>query len=128
MSNFALILALLAAPAGAEPDCTSPVTSEINECARIRFEAADKALNVEYQQVLESLARSTVDPTQTQYKDARRMLIHAQRAWVVFRKKDCDAVFEYWRDGTIRTSMYFECMTNRTEQRTREIASFIEAY
>jgi uncharacterized protein YecT (DUF1311 family) len=127
MSKFVLILAMLAA-AGAEPDCNSSVTSEIDECARIRFEAADRELNVEYQQVLESLARPTVDPTQTQYKDARRMLIQAQKAWVAFRKKDCDAVREYWREGPLQTSMYFECMTNRTEQRTKEIASFIEAY
>jgi uncharacterized protein YecT (DUF1311 family) len=41
-----------------------------------------------------------------------------QEAWLKYRDAQCDAVYDTWRDGTIRTSMELGCKLKLTHQRT----------
>ncbi len=118
-----LLLAIIAAsPAVASDLCDKAVTTiEINQCGQSEHQIADKKLNAAYQAALKRI-QSLSDAQQR--KDTKQGLVEAQRLWIRFRDKDCSAVYDLWRDGTIRGAMYWGCMIGRTEQRTKELESF----
>jgi uncharacterized protein YecT (DUF1311 family) len=123
-----LVLLMLLSASGnclAALDCDRVMTTpDINECARLDFEKADKELNAAYKIVINSLSKS--EPGSTQYRDTKNSLIAAQRLWISFRDKDCNAVFNYWRDGTIRTGLYLACKTDHTKLRTKQLQAFLK--
>lgn len=41
-----------------------------------------------------------------------------------FREADCNALYELYRDGTIRTVMYIGCMQAHAEQRIKELKEY----
>ena len=116
-------LALLAPMAAlADDSCDRATTTpEINECARSEYQAADEKLGAVYRAALERIRLRLADAQQG--ADASKGLIQAQRLWGRFRDQDCGAVYELWRDGTIRGVMYWACMAERTEQRMAQLES-----
>ena len=117
-----LFLLLIASSAQANDLCKEAYTTiEINQCAEAEYEKADKKLNAAYQVALK--VSGSIEDKQ-QRTDTRQGLIEAQRLWVKFRDKDCGAVYSLWSDGTIRGAMFWGCMYERTEQRTKELESF----
>lgn len=81
-----------------------------------RVAAADRQLNEVYKKL-------TAQLTATQKKS----VIAAQRAWLAFRKLDCevpvDLLNEIGSPATHR-GVHQECMLDRTEQRIRELALY----
>lgn len=126
MKKLLLLMLLLASGnCFAALDCDKAMTTpDMNECARLAFEKADKELNAAYKVVMNSLSKS--ETGSTQHRDAKNSLIAAQRLWISFRDKDCDAVFNYWRDGTIRTGLYLACKTDHTKLRTKQLRAFLK--
>ena len=85
----------------------------MNLCAGHRYSEADKALNRQYRQTL--AARPT--------NDDRKRLRDAQRAWLGFRDKDCLAqTGPRESSGSIWPLLHFDCLTQHSEQRTKELA------
>lgn len=118
-----LLIALLPLAAHASAACDNPMTTiELDNCALVRYQAKDKTLNLAYQAALQRLDDWIDDPRQR--SETKQGLLEAQRLWVQFRDKDCGAVFDLWRQGTIRGNMFMECMSERTESRTKELESF----
>ena len=109
-----------AAQVGPDPCKTQQNTLEINECARLTLVEKDRELNSAYQRVLAALVRRDKDDP-TDYENARKQLVAAQRAWMQFRDNDCAAMFTLYAMGTIRTVTYLSCVIERTEQRTLEL-------
>lgn len=106
----------------AKVDCNKAIaTPDVNQCAQTEFEAAEKKLNETYRRVLKSLSKPD---DEIKFSEIKRGLTEAQRAWVVFRQKDCDAYFTLHASGTIRTVMYIGCMRNHAERRTKEIEEY----
>ncbi len=104
-------------------DCKNTVnTQEINQCAKIDQEKTEAKLNATYQQAIKSL--SNPDDEYTKYSEIKSSLILAQKAWIKFRKADCNTVYLQNKDGTIRTAMYISCMQERAEQRIKELNQF----
>lgn len=104
-------------------DCKNAVnTQEINQCAKIDQEKTEAKLNATYQQAIKSL--SNPDDEYTKYSEIKSSLILAQKAWIKFRKADCNTVYLQNKDGTIRTAMYISCMQERAEQRIKELNQF----
>ena len=127
MKKLALLTFLLVSgDCFAALDCDKVIsTPEINECASLEFEKVDKELNAAYKEVMSSL--SDDDPYLAQrYADTKESLVAAQRLWIKFREEDCNAVFNYFRDGTISTAMQLSCMTEHTKLRTQQLKSFIQ--
>jgi uncharacterized protein YecT (DUF1311 family) len=125
MRCHSLIPLLLCIPAmaHAKPDCEKAIaTPDVNACARTEFEAIEKKLNDTYRQVLKSLNKP--DERGVSYSKIRKDLVGAQKAWVVFRQKDCDAVFTFHAGGTIRTAMYLGCMQRHAENRIKDLAAY----
>jgi len=89
----------------------------MNFCARHFFDVADNELNELFKKQI-----SALDDAKTIER-----FRNAQRAWVIFRDKDC--LFQVpTRDGS-RTDwpmQYWTCMKTHTHQRVLQIKEFIE--
>ncbi|MFA5949602.1 MAG: lysozyme inhibitor LprI family protein [Hyphomicrobium sp.] len=119
-------LMLSAAPAEADPppvDCNDiKNTYDGNICAERDFDKADAKLNNIYKKVLEHTAKSG-DEKPWDAKSWEAAIRASQRAWVAFRDADCkDAVPMEWSGGTGTTVAVLGCMTEKTKQRTDDLA------
>ena len=114
---------LCAMPAFAEDDtiCASATTTvEIRACLDRAYTSADAELNVVWKQVTASVARVDTMPAKERavWKDE---LLKAQRAWIVFKEHDCDAVgFEWW-GGTGAPGAILNCLLAHTRARTKDL-------
>ena len=120
-----LLPCALAAAGDDAPTCKADAitTQEINDCARVDLDAAEADLNATYRRIRADLA----DPDcGANCARTRELLTEAQRSWVAFRRSDCDAAWQYYADGTIRTVTFLGCMTRHAETRTRELKAFYE--
>ncbi|HJW31157.1 MAG TPA: lysozyme inhibitor LprI family protein [Saprospiraceae bacterium] len=122
---YFLFVVLISISARAEDACDKAFTTpEVNKCAEIDYRKSDKKLNVAYQDALRRMESWIEEPGQK--KDTKQGLVEAQRLWVQFRDKDCGAIYDLWRDGTIRGAMYWGCMTAHTDTRAKELDSFAQ--
>lgn len=104
--------------------CTSQKnTIEIDGCAKFTFENKDKQLNIAYQKLIKTLATDDKDDI-TDYREVREILTEAQKNWVKYRDSDCKGKLSLHSTGTIRGWAYFSCLTERTEQRTKELGNW----
>jgi uncharacterized protein YecT (DUF1311 family) len=124
MKRFFLLFSIIVSfHAHAENPCDKAMsTQEINQCGQLEHKKSDAKLNSIYQAALKNI-ESQVDDEQ-QKKETKQGLIDAQRLWVKFRDKDCGAVYDYWKGGTVRGAMYWGCMISRTESRIKDLESF----
>ncbi|MEC4722565.1 lysozyme inhibitor LprI family protein [Noviherbaspirillum sp. CPCC 100848] len=122
--HLILPLALLAASKSAAGlDCGKAITTpDINQCASIEQKKVEANLNKVYQRVLKSLGQQ--DAPQPSSAAMRTSFIAAQRAWIKFREADCDAVYQKYADGTIRTVMYIGCMQHHAERRIKDLEAY----
>ena len=93
---------------------------EINACGKLTLAKKDKELNAAYQKLMKSLA-SDAKGDDTNYGAVKKHLVDAQRSWVKFRDSDCQGMLTFYESGSIRGSVYLRCLTERTEQRTKEL-------
>jgi uncharacterized protein YecT (DUF1311 family) len=122
---FAFLL-LGAAPlcSSAKDACSNALTTpEINDCARQDLNKAEQKLNDTYKKVVASLNQP--DNESTKYSEVKKALIESQRAWVTFRQRDCDALFQLNAGGTIRTVVFLGCMTQHAEQRAKSLKNYL---
>ena len=91
--------------------CSGSTTQDINECAKREYDKADAELNKVYRELISKV------------KDVRlkNKLIAAQRTWIKFRDESCNFVYEFHKEGTMRTVMLLGCLTMTTENRTKEL-------
>ena len=87
-------------------------TLELNECISEQVAFAERELS----QYLEESRRHYADEPRS-----IAALNKAQIAWLLFRKAHCDAIYEMWSGGTIRSAMYGRCMLEQTRRRTHDL-------
>ena len=90
--------------------------SEINDCAALQAQAADKKLNEVYQQLRAKIQGS---PQEAQ-------LIEAQQQWIKFRDTDCEYAKSQYEGGSIVPTIEAGCITRLTEQRTKDLEDYLE--
>ncbi len=97
-------------------NCSNPQQSnvEYKECARLRYEAADKRLNQVYQQLLPKLSRKQ-----------RSVLYQEQLKWIKSRDKSCESEVYGNRGGTGYQGFLNECLEHKTKQRTAELENYL---
>jgi uncharacterized protein YecT (DUF1311 family) len=114
LTNFFLPIPL----ASAQPsDCQNPtVQAEMNRCASLDAEAADRKLNQIYKQL------------RSKYKGTKKekLLIDAQLAWIKFRDTNCAFALSKYEGGSIASMMGSNCLKRTTEQRTEELESYLK--
>ena len=123
MWNVLLLpVALAVLPAfGQEPPCAAGKTTlDAVRCEESRLKAAEIALNREYKLLVEGLGRSS-EPHE---REARNLLVKAQRNWVMFRELDCKAMFTARGGGTLAPWYQLHCMRSHAELRTKQLREF----
>ncbi len=121
--TFAVSFAVSAPAFADDPiDCTDPGTTvEMNFCSDKDFQEADAKLNAAYKKVLAHIAESELEPP---YDAAswEKAMRESQRAWVAFRDADCKGVVPMeWSGGTGTSAAVTGCMTEKTNERIKEL-------
>ena len=98
------------------PNCNNPQTqSEMNICASIAYQNADRKLNQVYRQLLPKLSAAR-----------KQKLITAQQAWIKFRDSSCEFERSAYERGSLAPMIYGFCLANVTEQRTKDLRRYLE--
>ena len=129
MIRALLVLACLTLPAAAqEIDCANAIAQmELNQCAYADWEVADAELNAAYQQAMELLLDWDANLPEDEQGGAEA-LKEAQRAWITFRDKACEAEGYAMKGGSAEPLLVYGCMRLLTEERTGHLAGMAEAY
>ncbi|MFB2836737.1 lysozyme inhibitor LprI family protein [Floridanema evergladense] len=100
-----------------QPNCKDPQTQvEINNCAGIEYQNADRKLNQAYQKLIPKLSAAR-----------RQKLILAQRAWITFRDANCEFERSQFEGGTMAPAAQAGCMAQLTKTRTKQLEEYIES-
>jgi uncharacterized protein YecT (DUF1311 family) len=125
LSLFFVAVSVPAQAQSKDPCKTLNNTIEIDECAKIGLVKEDKKLNLAFQKLLKSFAPAGKGDD-TDYEGSKKMLIEAQRNWIKFRDADCKGQLILNANGTMRGVTYLSCLTDRTEQRTKELTKWAD--
>lgn len=107
------IIALTLLLAAADP-CPGSTTREVERCLADDLARADAELNRYYGAAVKRL-------TEEKQAAALAHLRASERAWIQYRDAECGAVYEWWKQGTIRGTMDLGCRINVTKARTSTI-------
>ncbi|HMS94695.1 MAG TPA: lysozyme inhibitor LprI family protein [Tabrizicola sp.] len=116
-----------ASPALAEEvDCaTAMAQQELNICAEMDWQAADKDLNAVYKTVLAAMKdMDAVLPPELQ--GAEDALRTAQRAWIDYRDAQCETAGFPMRGGSAEPLLVYGCLRQVTENRTAELLALLD--
>lgn len=98
-------------PAGGENKCKDDGTQQdMNVCAGLNFEKAERALNEAYKSVL---AKSS--------KTDQKVLRQKQRDWNQKRARDCREFAKPYEGGSMHAFEYSGCMKEATDRRAAEL-------
>jgi len=116
----AVALAAADAPAPA-PSCPGDTTPEINDCMAAKLDAAERELDRYLAAARQRLKSDAADSPGV--AAALADIDKAQSAWKVYSAAECDAVYNYWKEGTIRGAMALTCEIDLTGERTHQVWS-----
>lgn len=120
------VLALSGTQAQDKPDCSNAMTQlEMNQCANMDFQAADAELNMIYKKAMEKM-RETDSYLPDNLKGAAETLRDAQRAWIPYRDKACEAYGFLARGGSMEPMLYSNCLADLTSQRVKDLQELVE--
>ena len=126
MISLMMAVALLAAQ---EPDCrTAETQADLNRCAYLEFEAADRELNQLWPQIIASAraADTEINREHDQAPTSEQALRNAQRAWITFRDEHCTYEGHEARGGSMETMLYEGCRATLTRQRIEQLRGLLE--
>lgn len=120
---------MLAGVAGAQTlDCTNPTSQvEMTGCAALAYEAADGDLNLAYRIARDRAGKMDAYLAEDEVP-ARIILRDAQRAWIAFRDKACEAESLLARGGTMQNQLFYICLERLTRARTEDLRLFGEEW
>lgn len=97
------------------PSCSNPQTqTQINTCAGIDYENAERRMNQVYQQLLPQLPVAR-----------RQRLVASQQAWLRFRENSCEFQRSEVAGGTMAPTVYNSCMAEMAKQRTQQLEAYM---
>lgn len=110
-------------------DCKNAETqADMNSCAAMDYEKADKQLNVVYKEALKSQAdldkqSAEINPD---YVGAVQALKKAQRAWIDYRDGQCEGVGYQAVGGSMQPMLINGCEADLTNKRIKELQDLIK--
>lgn len=124
-----LVLACLSLPAAAqEIDCANAMAQmEMNQCAYQDWEKADARLNAVYKQAV-ALLKDWDGNLPKDEQGGVEALKEAQRAWITFRDKACEAEGYAMKGGSAEPLLIYGCMRQLTEERVNHLQGMLDAY
>ena len=111
-------LAGIAEPQKTKDPCASAQTTpEMRDCAGKEYKKADDELNRVYRQLI-----AKIDD-----EGRKTALKTAQLAWTKYRDANCDFASYLNRGGTIEPVVRYNCITEMTGARMRDLREYLEA-
>ena len=110
-----MMMAMSFQPAGVKPDCDGN-TLEINACFAEKLDRAENRLQTYLQAAVDHNVNEDGKPSAVTLG-----IRSSQGAFEAYRDSECDAVYENWKEGTIRTVLTLDCRLILTNERTRTI-------
>jgi uncharacterized protein YecT (DUF1311 family) len=108
-------------------NCKNPQTQiEMNICSQRDFDAADKALNAQYQTTRKAMKTWDAD-AMSELKGAEDALVKAQRAWVAYRDAQCISTGFQAHGGSMEPMLISGCQADLTRKRSAELKELTEA-
>lgn len=133
-SNVAEIEACLASSPDDEQSCRGQQSDRcmeteegqstlgMNDCFRNETAAWDEILNRRYAKAVAAAKERDRDLAESFEPDVFASLQTAQRAWITFRDAECDRIYAYSKDGTIKTTEWASCHLRLTSTRAIDLA------
>ncbi|WP_244316837.1 lysozyme inhibitor LprI family protein [Pannonibacter tanglangensis] len=123
---------LFVAPAFAQDtiDCAKAEAQiELTYCAEQDWMAADKDLNAIYKKAITAAKATdvTLKEVTPDLVGAETALRDAQRTWVAYRDKACDAYGFTARGGTLEPMLIYACRADMTRQRMSDLTELTNA-
>ena len=87
----------------------------MNDCAGYAFHLKDIALNGVYKSLVSSTGTAS----------AKRMLASSQRAWIVFRDRDCAYEASGVQGGSMHAGWMYRCLEERTATRIQQLNAML---
>jgi uncharacterized protein YecT (DUF1311 family) len=124
-----LILVGLGLPATAqESDCTNPPDQmTITQCAYEEWQTADAELNSVYKRAT-AILKDQDSRLDAAMRGGPEALRDAQRAWITFRDKTCEAEGFAMRGGSAEPMVVAFCLTRITRERIGHLYGMLETY
>ncbi|HEY9897299.1 MAG TPA: lysozyme inhibitor LprI family protein [Candidatus Sericytochromatia bacterium] len=98
-----------------QPNCNDLQTQmDMNLCAGLSYEEADRALNRAYQALVPNLAASR-----------RQKLTNAQLGWIKFRDTECAFAGSEADGGSMQPMLISGCKDQITQQRTTDLEAYL---
>lgn len=110
-------------------DCANAMAqADMNHCAYLDFEKADKELNAVYKEALQSEAEADKEAAEINpaYVGAVKALKKAQRAWIDYRDGHCEGVGYEAVGGSMQPMLIDGCKARLTETRTKELRELVQ--
>lgn len=107
--------AIAADPLAQQPDCNKAQTqTDMNICAGLSYQSADRALNRTYQALLPKLSAAR-----------RQKLTAAQQRWITFRDTECEFYGSEAQGGTMQPMLVAGCKDQVTQRRTTDLKIYL---
>ncbi|QIQ86289.1 lysozyme inhibitor LprI family protein [Erythrobacter sp.] len=116
-----------AAPPNADWNCDEPTRQqEMNWCAGLEYEQADRALNRQWKQTAAAMKARDAEWEDDNFRKDERpgffaSLLEAQRAWLRLRDAHCRLEGYDARGGSMEPLLVATCKTALTEARTEQL-------
>ncbi len=108
-------------------ECAGKTTIEMSACAQADFLKSDAELNSLYKQVIaKAEALDKEQPDHMGWPGFKDSIVNAQRAWVVFRDKECELQTLDAEGGSLRQIEYPSCKKDMTDVRVNELEKLIK--
>ncbi|OCP09254.1 MULTISPECIES: lysozyme inhibitor LprI family protein [unclassified Ensifer] len=105
------------APAASAADCdTATSQAAMNECADKSFDASDAELNTLYKQIEARLKDN---------RDATKLLVTAQKAWIAFRDAECTFSASGVDGGSAYPMVLSQCQDGVTQNRIKDFKTYL---
>jgi uncharacterized protein YecT (DUF1311 family) len=103
-------------------DCDNSNPREQLYCTAGALQKADKELNRLYQRALKTLEKKNDESAD--YRAARKALLEGQRAWMRFKKSDCEVPGYLNLKGSIQSNEVVDCELKRTKNRIADLHAY----
>jgi len=105
-------------------DCRNSTSSrEHLYCVSDELKQADQELNHLYQRILKKLERPNDE--YADYASARKALVLGQRAWVTFKRSDCEVSGYLNLKGSIQSNEVIGCELKHTKNRIVDLNAYL---
>jgi uncharacterized protein YecT (DUF1311 family) len=106
---LAFAVGCIVSSGAASAACPGETQMEMNACAGLAYEQADKLLNQVYRKL-----------------DRTAELVAAQRAWITFRDAECTYQASAYEGGSMQPMVYAGCLQSLTEDRIEQLEQAAE--